>query len=130
MWHLHQNQFPPAKSICPKYGSWLIGAIFIVTTLATPLQAALPTSGLKLRLSADVGTTLDGSSGVSVWADQSGLLNDASQTVGGSRPTLVGNTINGLPVLHFNGGQFLALPNFLAGTSAAQVFMVLRATNT
>ena len=54
---------------------------------------------LILWLDAKIGLTLDGSNGVSIWADQSGWHHDASQTSAAARPTAQSGTV------HFDGAQ-------------------------
>jgi len=67
-------------------------------------------SGLALWLRADQGVT-QSSGNVSAWADQSINGNNASQSTSGSQPTLVTSSLNGQPVLRFNGstGQYLGI---------------------
>lgn len=104
-------------------------AAFIGAGAAT-VQAAPPSTGLKLWLAADTGVTLDGSGGVSTWSDQSGNGNDATQATAANRPTVTANALNGKPVVHFNGAstQYFTLPNLLNGASAGEVLVVLKAT--
>lgn len=61
-------------------------------------------SCLVLWLDAAKGVTQN-MGNVSVWADQSGKGNDASQNINNRQPTLVMNGINSLPSLHFNQGM-------------------------
>jgi len=64
----------------------------------------LPVTGnLQLWLDAGAGTTLGANDAVVQWADQSGNLNNAGQLDETMAPTLVANTVNGLPVLRFDG---------------------------
>lgn len=70
---------------------------------AIDVQPAYPTNGLKLALFSDIGTTLDGSDGLSAWADQSGEGNDALQSTISNRPLYVDDFKNGLPALKFDG---------------------------
>lgn len=58
-------------------------------------------TGLALWLKGDVGVTANGTQHVSVWADQSGNANNATETRDGLQPTLVAAGINGLPSIHF-----------------------------
>ena len=58
--------------------------------------------GLQFWLKADAGVTATGGK-VSVWKDQSGKGNDASQADAGSQPALVSGVINGKPVVRFDG---------------------------
>lgn len=105
------------------------GAIFVVSAVClcrVSGQTAVPTSGLRLWLQADVGVTSGQNNQVSVWADQSGLGNDASQTTGTAQPAISPNSISGLPAIHFSGGQFFSLPNFMSAAAAGEMFAVLR----
>lgn len=73
---------------------------------------ALPSQNLAMHLKADVGLETDGSGNISGWADQSGNGNDAGQTNGANRPSVVSNSINGEPALRFNGSNhFLTMPS-------------------
>ena len=84
------------------------------------------TSGMKLWLMAD-GL---GQDRAEYWADASGNGNGAWQMNAAQQPTLSLNAINGKPVLHFSGTQYLQLPNFLSGASAAEALIVVRTTST
>ncbi|MFA7419212.1 MAG: T9SS type A sorting domain-containing protein [Melioribacteraceae bacterium] len=66
------------------------------------LSSSIPSSNLKLWLRSDLAVT-SASSAVSTWGDVSGLGNDASQNTSANQPTLVSNSINGNPVIRFNG---------------------------
>lgn len=58
-------------------------------------------SGIKMQLESDKGVTVP-IANVTLWEDQSGNGNDATQS-GGSGPTVVANQLNGYSVLRFNG---------------------------
>ncbi|KAF0217542.1 MAG: hypothetical protein FD178_586, partial [Ignavibacteria bacterium] len=74
------------------------------------LSTAIPTTNLKLHLRSDLAVT-SSSSAVSSWGDVSGLNNDASQSTSANQPTLVSNSMNGNPVIRFNGtNSKLTLP--------------------
>jgi hypothetical protein len=66
-------------------------------------------SDLALWLKADTGVTLNGSN-VSVWQDQSGGSNNAVAKTGGV--TVVENSLNGKPVLRFDGSSNLITNSF------------------
>jgi hypothetical protein len=74
----------------------------------TPLL--IPNLGLWLK--ADAGVTLV-SGAVNAWADQSGNGRDFSAPAGANRPAYSG-TLNGLPVLTFDGGT-----DYLQGNAAS-----------
>jgi hypothetical protein len=80
-------------------------------------------------LRADSGVTIT-SGKVSAWMDQSDNGNNATQSVAGSRPTLVSNAINGvLPAIDFVGSsvQVLKLPSgFKDFTQGATFFIVTK----
>ena len=68
---------------------------------------------------------------VDLWADQSGNGNNASQTAVANQPSWIPGTINGLPVVRFNGSNnFVNLPGFLTGMPQAEVFVVLKVAAT
>jgi len=76
------------------------------TSLGKPLIGGAPflpsdLPNLQLWLDSSVGITKDGSDFVSIWADQSGNGNDATQGVGARQPLWIDSTLNGLPVLDF-----------------------------
>ena len=66
------------------------------------VSTAIPTTNLKLHLRSDLAVT-SASSAVSTWGDVSGFDNDASQSTSANQPTLVSNSMNGNPVIRFNG---------------------------
>jgi hypothetical protein len=75
----------------------------VVITVTGQGPAAPPTSGLVLWLKADKGVTTNSDGTVAVWADQSGLGNNAVQTNSADAPLLMLNGVGGQPVLEFNG---------------------------
>jgi len=81
--------------------------------------------GMQLWLKAD---TIPSAGPVGIWQDQSGNNNNATQGNPSSQPTLIANSVNSLPVVHFNGSQVLGLPNFMNGAGAGEVFAVVRTT--
>jgi hypothetical protein len=101
-----------------------------VTLSGTVVAAPQVPAGAVLWLKADAGVTLTGGA-VSAWADQSGNNRNAAQGSGNanSRPTVVSNALNGLPVLNFNGtSNFMTFsfgPNGLGGGAAADRGMTL-----
>jgi hypothetical protein len=60
-----------------------------------------------LWLSSDNGVNLDINGKISSWQDQSNNGYNFNQTVDSRRPTLVNNSLNGLPGIQFAGNQFL-----------------------
>jgi hypothetical protein len=99
-----------------------------IASATTPILGTnLPLNSLALWLKADAGL-LQGTSSVPVntWLDQSGnnLLG-----IGSPAPLWVPNAIGDRPVVHFNYAS-LTLPNFMAGATSGEAFLVLKsATN-
>ncbi len=85
------------------------------TAVKKPTAARpIPTSRLKLWLSADSGVSMNTSSRrVSEWREQSGSGLHASMQTASRQPFLIPKAINGLPVIRFNGAQSLTLANLL-----------------
>ena len=78
----------------------------------------------------DAGVGADAAGRVSEWRDQSGLGNHLVQSILGSQPVYVGNLVNGLPVLRFDGSNdSMAFTTRFDGTIRA-VFAVLQETPT
>jgi hypothetical protein len=65
----------------------------------------VPLNGLRIWVGADSGVTTDSSGLVSSWADQSNHSNHLTQGAPESRPLLVPNAANGMPVLRFDGSN-------------------------
>jgi hypothetical protein len=102
----------PVRSsrISPRLRRVPIRVLLLVLAFGTARAAGLAvTNGLSLWLSADTGTTLAAGAAVTAWTDRSGAGHSASQGSVGAAPTLAAAQLNGLPVLHFAGGQFLAV---------------------
>lgn len=87
-------------------------------------------SGCQLWLKADAGITKDGSNYVSVWADQSGNGNDASQGTGTNQPLWVDATLNGKPVIRFDGNDNYLVTNDFTLNQPNTVFVVYKVNNT
>lgn len=69
---------------------------------------------LSLWLDANQGVTTTGTS-VDVWNDQSGYANNAVQNTTGFKPILVNNTLNGYPLVTFDGtDDVLSIPDALS----------------
>jgi hypothetical protein len=102
------------------------------------LQGRLWTPGLlrpALWLDAADLSTISIGTGVSEWRDKSPNGRNFTQGTGGTQPTFTANGLNGLPVLSFNGSQYLtsistaATWNFLHNSNGSSVFAVWRAGN-
>ncbi len=94
---------------------------------ATAGSQTLPvTEGLRLWLRADFGVVYDSNGRISIWQDQSGNSSDATQPNSGQQPFFTQNGLNGLPIVHFSGGEYFTLPNFMNTASEGEIFMVVR----
>jgi hypothetical protein len=85
-----------------------------VTLTASPTgPTTLPvTDNLQLWLRADEGVSLGNGDAVVEWADQSGNANNAAQLDENLAPLLVNNSLNGKPVLLFDGvDDYLEIPD-------------------
>lgn len=93
--------------------------------------ATIPTSGLVLWLDANVGVTSGTDGSVSSWQDQSGNGNNATQSNSSNQPTLIANSLNGLPAIRFtaSSNQWFSLPNVMNGAGAGEVFIVVKAAS-
>ena len=84
-------------------------------------------SGLELWLKADGITGLANADPIATWPDSSGNSRDATQATSGMRPTYRTNVVNGKPIVRFDGSDdYFALPNFLTGFTAGEIFCVLK----
>src|SRR5438270_3152056 len=88
--------------------------------------SSIPSVGMALWLRGDNGVVVSGGNVISAWLDNSGKNNNAVQGSGGLQPTLAANALNGRPVVHFNGNQYLTLPNLMNGAGAGEIFMVVK----
>src|ERR1041384_4461189 len=74
----------------------------LLSAVAAHAQTLSATNNLSLWLKADAGVTTN-ASGISLWADQSGLGNDATASSAGVEPQWIQNTLNGKPVVRLDG---------------------------
>jgi len=96
----------------------------VTITPTLGLNAPSPT-GLRLWLRSTMGVPSEGP--VAVWADQSGLGNDAVQLDDpNKRPELIQNTINAYPAIRFDGNHRLNLPDLLSTATAGEIIAVLK----
>jgi hypothetical protein len=102
------------------------------------LQGRLWTPALvrpALWLDAADLSTISTATGVSEWRDKSGNGRHFTQGTGGTQPTFTANGLNSIPVLSFNGSQYLTSPaavstwNFLHNTNGSSIFVVWKAGN-
>lgn len=92
---------------------------------------AMPLTDLRLWLKADAGIARSGTNNrVNCWLSQSGnAIVGGIQPTPANQPLLVESAINGRPAVRFDGtNDYLNLPNFLNGTTQAEMFIVLKAT--
>ena len=68
-------------------------------------------AGLEIWLKADSITGSDGDF-ITTWSDASSANNDVIQASSGAKPTLQTNEINSLPVVRFDGGDYLSNASF------------------
>ena len=107
------------------YWRFLFGLLFATGPMT--FAATLPvTNGLSLWLAADVAVTTNATGLVSDWADQSGQGHSASQASASSQPTLRFTQLNGLPSVHFSGGQFFALAGQVLTSPTFSVVAVVK----
>lgn len=99
---------------------------------AAPFTPNKVGGGAALWTRSDLGVSLDGSSNVQTWADQSGLGNNLAQVTAGNRPGYsVNGGVNGLPYLSFDYTKLQGLVS--SGNTIAlavtDLFVVLRVTS-
>jgi hypothetical protein len=101
-------------------------------TVTTLSAAALPAMGLRLWLRSTAGVAANSNGYVSVWADQSGVGNDAVQSNASQQPSVVANQLDGLPVVHFtrSNSTLLNLPDLMSGAAGGEGFAVVRRSAT
>jgi hypothetical protein len=99
----------------------------MIAGIAADAQTSpVPTNGLRMWLRADAGVTADANNQIAIWADQSSNGNNVTQVNTANQPALVGNAMNGQPVVHFNGSSsYLTLPSGLNSNSALPVTLVV-----
>jgi len=93
-------------------------------------SAWFPTNlpGCILWLDAGQGITKDGSNHISLFGDQSGQANNASQATGTNQPLWVDNQLNGKPIVRFDGSNdFMAFASgFLYNLADISFFIVFK----
>jgi alpha-tubulin suppressor-like RCC1 family protein len=87
-------------------------------------------AGLRLLLKADSGVTHDANNAVSVWTDQSGKGNNATQASISNQPIYTANALNGKPVVRFDGiSSKMNLPYFMNDMTEGEIFVVCRSAS-
>ncbi len=102
--------------------------IFLFILGISSAEAQIP-SGSIFWVRADSGVEISANK-VTVWHDQSGLANDATQQDSTQRPTLLTNGINGLPCIHFDGSSYFNAPPFFPCNHDYSVSGVIRLSDT
>jgi alpha-tubulin suppressor-like RCC1 family protein len=92
--------------------------------------ATIPISGLTLWLKADSGITKDANNFVSRWADQSANNNDSIQNTASYQPQWVDASLNGKPILRFDGTDDQLVAASSAGSNDFTIFAVTKTTAT
>ncbi len=101
----------------------------IVSVQRRTSEGGVPLQGLVLWASADQGVTTDAAGNVQSWADRSSSHDDLAQATASSRPVLVQDGFNGLPVLRFDGTDDRL--SFSTGLSSVRtVFWMLKESET
>jgi len=111
----------------PEESAWAAGFDFPGANWATYFDytVQLPQDGMVLWL--DAGKGITPTSGVSMWADQSGNGNHAVQTNTFYQPTYITDELNDNPVVRFTEGEkYLSHPSIL--TNDYTTFYVLKLT--
>jgi len=105
---------------------FLMCLVFTVTLQPTLTWADLPSSSnIQLWFRADAGVTTNGTGNVSVWADQSGIANNATNLTLANQPLWIDNALNGKPVLRFDGvNDELSTLNNVNLTNGLSIFIV------
>jgi hypothetical protein len=120
--------FPPSRiavrGVARKLWSGVRRAVPVPRT--APVLPSL--TGLGLWLRADTIAGLAHGAAVASWTDESPAALTVTQGAGGSQPTYITGGMNGLPVVRFGGGHFLANAASYATGPAWTAFVVLRQT--
>ncbi len=102
-----------------------------VVVNVTGTSPSVPVSaGLQLWLAADAGVTTNANGAVTAWADQSGQMNNATQSDDTQSPFWVGDAANGKPVVRFTDApQYLDVASSpsIALAGDLTTFVVLKA---
>ena len=105
-------------------------ATFVPSNIAGLLLDIDPSAGIYQDDARTVAVTADGQT-VGGVEDQSGAGNHGAQTNASEKPTYKTNIINSLPVLRFDGGDFLNFASLVSNTDTqGAVFAVIKRTGT
>jgi len=110
-----------------------VAAAVLMVACAAHAQTLIVTNNMSLWLKADAGVTTN-VSGVSLWVDQSGSGNDATQSSAGAEPQWIQNVLNGNPTVRLDGvndAMSLALGSGgIAQTADSTVYIVYKVDTT
>lgn len=87
-------------------------------------------SDLQFWFDADAITGLSDTDPVAQWDDESGNARHATQATGTAQPTYRTNVLNSLPVVRFDGGDFLRYVTTISFAQPNTVFAVAKRTGT
>ena len=114
--HITASAGPPGSST----------TVVFMTVSTDPITGTAP----RLWLKADAGITKDASNRVSSWADQSGANNTTTQATSSNQPLWVDNSLNGKPVVRFDGADDQLVAASSAGNDNFTVIAVAKTANT
>jgi hypothetical protein len=100
--------------------------LFAPLTFRASAQALNISNGLSLWLAANSGVTTNAGGSVADWLDLSGHGHSALQTNSTNQPSLLPQQLNGLPVIHFTGYQFLSLAGQIISNQQFTIIVVTR----
>jgi alpha-tubulin suppressor-like RCC1 family protein len=96
----------------------------VANATTTTAGAGVPLGSLRLWLKADTGYP---SGKISNWIDQSTNGNNAIQFTGGNSPIVVGNALNGRPVVSYYGSNYFTFSDALmSGLGESEIVAVMR----
>jgi hypothetical protein len=104
-----------------------VAGLFIFGPLCLLAQSGPPTNGLQLWLRADAGVSVNGSGGVTNWADQSTNGFNAILPAVATPPTYIANepVLNNKPAIQFDDTQYLQLGSTLDIVGDMSCFVVM-----
>src|SRR5262249_6751166 len=85
--------------------------------------------GLALWLYAAHASPITIATGVSQWSDKSGKGNHMTQATGNAQPLHVANTLNGYPVVHFDGSNDRLVASTITNMSSMTGFTLFAVQN-
>lgn len=124
---MHQGVQIPSMWL-PAYGNQGVAAYLRRTrTTAGGITDPTDVTNCELWLAADNIVGLNDGDAVTTWSDASGNARDATQATAAKKPIYKTAIVNGEPIVRFDGSDdVLALPNFLTGFTAGEMFVVVK----